>query len=151
MQLLKLDRNRLGLVVLLVGLSLGGLVRSVSARAVQADLTLEAETSPSFDNLMQQAELLAEKSLSQAFDQSEVTEVLIRISGDRAGQSVPLLTVRATRSDWQKDPSLRSYARYHYLSARLLSFATQITPVSVTTPVDRFTRKLQNDPNFQDD
>ncbi|MGV0023879.1 hypothetical protein [Phormidesmis priestleyi] len=149
MQLLKLGR-RLGLTLLLVGLSLGGVARSVSARAVQTDLTIEAETSPSFADLMQQAERLAEKLVSQAFEQAGVTEVLIRISGDRAGELVPLLTVKVTRSDWQKNPILRSHARYYSISARLLKFEAQVAQTA-TTPVSRLPRRSEDDPAFRDD
>jgi hypothetical protein len=149
MQFLKLNR-RLGLTLLLVGLSLGGVARSVSARVVQTDLTIEAETSPSFADLMQQAERLAEKLVSQGFEQAGVIEVLIRMSGDRAGELVPLLTVKVTRSDWQKNSNLRSHARYYSISATLLKFEAQVAQ-SATTSVSRLPRRSEDDPAFRDD
>ncbi|NJR51705.1 MAG: hypothetical protein HC780_21120 [Leptolyngbyaceae cyanobacterium CSU_1_3] len=88
---------------LLMGLWVGA-TPPASAEAIQANLTLEAESSLTFRALIQQAELLAEKSISQAFEQPNVSEVLIRVAGDRYGQSVPLLTVKVMRSDWQKIP-----------------------------------------------
>jgi hypothetical protein len=148
MQLLKLDK-RVGLTILLVGLSLGGVTRSVSARVVQTDLTLNAETSPSFTDLMQQAERLAEKSVSQAFEQAGVTEVLIRLAGDRSGESVPLLTVKVARSDWQKDPSLRSHARYYGISAGLLKFEAQVAQTA--PPTSPISQNSEDDPAFRDD
>ncbi|KAM3096968.1 hypothetical protein ACKFKG_09785 [Phormidesmis sp. 146-35] len=147
MQLLRLDRW-LGLAFLLVGLGLGG-ARSVSARVVQTDLTLEAEMSPSFAALMQQAEQLAEKSVSQAFKQADVTEVLMRLSGDRSGESVPLLTVKVTRSDWQKDSRLRSHARYYSIAARLLKFEGQVAQTA--PPFSSISQNSADDPAFRDD
>ena len=156
MRLLKLERW-LGLTFLLVGLSLCGAARSVSARVVQIDLTLDAETSPSFADLMQQAERLAEKSVSQAFEQSDVTEVLIRLSGDRAEETVPLLTVRVRRSDWQKDSNLRplagiskrSHARYYSVAARLLKFEAQAAQTAL--PISSVSQNSKDDPAFRDD
>jgi hypothetical protein len=123
---------------------------AASAEAIQANLTLEAETSPTFRALIQQAELLAEKSVAQAFEQPNVTEVLIRVAGDRYGQSVPLLTVKVGRSDWQKNPNIRAQARYYNVAARLLNFGTQVAQAPGAS-TSRIFRSSEDDPAFRDD
>ena len=89
----------------------------------QIDFTLRAESNQTFTALMQQAEVLAKSLIERGFAESpSITELSVNILGERNGQEVPLLFSRVSRSNWQKQPSIRQWTRYLGTSAELLGF-----------------------------
>ena len=89
----------------------------------QIDFTLRAESNQTFTALMQQAEVLAKSLVERGFAESpSITELSVNILGERNGQEVPLLFSRVSRSNWQKQPSIRQWTRYLGSSAVLLGF-----------------------------
>ena len=89
----------------------------------QIDFTLRSENNQTFTALMQQAEVLAKSLIERGFAESpDTTELSVNILGERDGQEVPLLFSRVSRSDWQKQPSIRQWTRYLGTSAELLGF-----------------------------
>jgi hypothetical protein len=117
----------------------------------RVNLLINAETSSDFAPLIQRAEQLAEQAVNQTLNQQPaLTEVWVQVGAERNGQSVPLLSIRVTRSEWQKTPSIRAQSRYFSAAEKLLRFDNR-SIVQTVTPVDRFTRRLDVDPDFQDD
>lgn len=89
----------------------------------QIDFTLRAESNQTFTALMQQAEVLAKSLVERGFAENpSITELSVNILGERNGQEVPLLFSRVSRSNWQKQPSIRQWTRYLGTSAELLGF-----------------------------
>lgn len=73
------------------------------------------------NDLVTQAELLAEDTISQQFRQDpDLTAIRVVIVGDRNGEVIPILTTTVTRSQWQEEPQVSSWAGYYSASYALL-------------------------------
>jgi hypothetical protein len=134
------------------------------AESEQIDITLNANGHQTFDSLMQQAEVEASNAIAQLFaTHPNITEVSIRIMGERNGQEVPLIFATVSRTDWQQDPRLQPWARYFGRSPMvLLGFsqpqgtdpnnpaAASTSPMPGFSPIE-FRRQLEEDPAFRDD
>lgn len=115
-------------------------------------VTISSQGNQTFAGLMQQAKILAKKLVEQAFAQTpSPTEVSITIVGEHNGQEVPLLNLRVSRSNWQKEPRIQTWTRYASNSATLLGFLKPKVPQSVATkPVfDQVAASMSDiEPNF---
>jgi hypothetical protein len=114
-------------------------------------VNLNTEKNQSFASLMSKAELAANNSITQQFNQSTVTEVGITVVGERNGQAVPLLFTRVSRADWQAQPKIKSWTKYFTKAAILLGFnlPQKIKPPAPTSSTNISAK--ESDPGFRDD
>lgn len=110
-----------------------------TAETKQIDFTLRSQSDQTFSALMQQAEVQATSLIKQAFAESpSITEVSVRILGERDGQQAPLLSSRVSRLNWQRQPRIQQWTKYFGSSAMLLNFSKPqakhfTSPLSVST------------------
>ncbi|MBW4651322.1 MAG: hypothetical protein KME06_21930 [Kastovskya adunca ATA6-11-RM4] len=130
----------------------------VLAEVNRLNFILKSYGYQTFSSLIQQAESLAIKTIEQAFTQnSSITEVVVTIEGDHNGQVAPLLSVKGSRSEWQKNPQALRDIRYFPSSEVLLGFreSKPSQPTTTTTArsssVERFYESLRTDPGFNDE
>jgi hypothetical protein len=106
-----------------------------TAETRQIDFTLNSQSNQTFPALMQQAEVLATRLIEEAFAESpSITEVSVRILGERNGQQAPLVSSKVSRSDWQKQHSIQRWTKYFGSSAMLLGFSKPPTQQSTSLP-----------------
>lgn len=127
------------------------------AETKSLNLKLASNSSQTFTNLMQQAELLAVNSIAQEFKQSStVTEVAVSIIGERNGQEVPLLFTKVSRSNWLAEPDSHAWTKYFIKAADLLGFNqlpnTKLNVVRQLSIVNTSAKPVPaNDPAYRDD
>ena len=128
-------------------------VLPAKAEARQINLTLTSSSNSTFTSLVQQAESLAHGTIEQIFvAYPSVTEVSVMILGDRNGQEVPLLVSKVSRSDWQRDPSIRTRTQYFSSSELLLGFLKlQVRQAALPGPTPQPANTQLEDPGFRDD
>ncbi len=100
---------------LFVGLLLSSFFATVSpvrAEIRQLDYTLTPEANQSFNGLIQHAERLAAQLIKESFANPSTTAIELKILAEREGLTAPILYVRVTRADWQKQSNLRSAFTY---------------------------------------
>lgn len=113
---------------------------------------LRTEGNQSFNNLMQQAELIAINSIEREFSQfSTITEVGIIVSGERNGQEVPLLSAKVSRGDWQSHPKIQFWTKYYTKAGILLGFNMPQTIKPKVTKLSPSFNSIESDPGFRDD
>ena len=139
---------------LFVGLLLSSFLATVSpvrAEIRQLNYTLTPEANQSFNGLIQQAERLAAQLVKESFANPSTTAIELKILAEREGLTAPILYVRVTRADWQKQSNLRSAFTYLRGADQLLGFrlpqnsqpqASPTTTVSLASP--------QSEPNYYD-
>lgn len=72
-------------------------------------------------DLVSQAESLAEAAINRQFGQnSELLKVEVFVLGDRNGETVPILTVTVSRTQWQENPQVDAWTEYYSNSYALL-------------------------------
>ncbi len=98
------------------------------ARVNERHFTIDANTS-SYQVLVQRAEILTKQSIEQAFQENSTLEAItIIILGERAGQTVPILRTRVTRSQWQANTNISEWTRYFPPSQSLLGYRNNTPP-----------------------
>ncbi len=108
--------------LLLIGMLLSSFVAPACAETKQLDYTLTSDANQSFSGLIGQAELLAEQLAKQGFADPSTTAVEMRILAEREGLTAPIVYVRLTRADWQRQPNIRPAITYLRGADRLLGF-----------------------------
>lgn len=127
---------------------------AISARAEtgQLNLTLSSQENQNFQTLVQEAEALAKKSIQQTFQSNpEITDLSVNILGEHYGQLVPLLSVKVSQPNWQKDPRIQPWTKYFGNAAQLLGFVKYSQPASTSqsTVVPQNVGYItENEPNF---
>jgi hypothetical protein len=76
----------------------------------------------SFEQMIQQAETIAQETANQAFSDPSTTDIVVNIAGEQEGQIAPILFLNVTRENWQRQPSIQLWARYPGGVKRLLGF-----------------------------
>lgn len=130
----------------------------------QLNLTISTKQNQSFSSLIKEAEARAQDAVQQSFQTSKgITNVAVYVSGERNGQKVPLITAVVSQSSWQKNPQVKSWAKYFQDAELLLGFITdtriaQIRQSTATNPlVNPLVSSLvepaglypsENEPNF---
>jgi hypothetical protein len=110
---------------------------SLPAIAIPKELIISSKQNQTFPSLVQEAESTASNFLQQNF-QSSTSELNVYILGERNGQQVPLIWVTVSPAAWQRDPQIKSWAKYFGNADYLLGFAqrkTIVTTPSVVTKV----------------
>lgn len=110
----------------LLGVLISVLVLSQSALAETKEISQTVTSYPgqAFKDLMQQAEALAANLIQQAFvENPAVTQVTVKVAGERTGQEAPLLFASVSRADWERDPRVQTWTTYfNHSSVYLLGF-----------------------------
>ena len=136
--------------LLLIGMLLSSFVAPASAETMQLNHTLTSDASQSFSGLIKQAELLAEGLARQGFENPSTTAVEMKISAERDGLTAPILYVRVTRADWQKQPKLRTITYLRDVD-RLLGFRSpQNSQPQVFSSETVSFASPQSEPNYYD-
>jgi hypothetical protein len=66
------------------------------------------------NDLVADAEFMAADAINAQFNQdSSLTSVQVSVLGDRNGEIIPILTTTVSRSEWQQDPRIAVWTRYH--------------------------------------
>lgn len=123
---------------------------AAQAESKQAEILLNAQGNQTFESLMQRADSIARESLDSGFADSAVTEVAVKVSGEREGQVSPLLYVRVSRSDWQKSSSVRQWARYFGGSTILLGYGRSRSTDTQMAAASTWESSSESEPNFYD-
>ncbi len=139
--------------LLFIGLLLSSFFAPVSpvrAETRQLDYTLTPEANQSFNGLIQQAERLAEQSVKESFANPSTTAIELKVLAEREGLTAPILYVRVTRADWQRQSNLRSSFTYLRGADQLLGFRLpqNSQPPSLATAVSL--ASPQSEPNYYD-
>lgn len=139
--------------LLFVGLLLSSFFAPVFpawAETRQLNYTLTPEANQSFNGLIQQAERLAEQSVKESFANPSTTAIELKILAEREGLTAPILYVRVTRADWQRQSNLRSAFTYLRGAEQLLGFRLpqNSQPLSPATAVSL--ASPQSEPNYYD-
>lgn len=142
------------IAMLAIGMLLGesAVLRAV-AEPQQASYVLDATDDASFPDLMARAQAMATDWITRTLAENPgATEVAISVGAERDGAISPLLTVKVSRTDWQRRPDVRAWAQYLPVSAILLGFqrlgsiTVAVRPaVPVRGPVNP-----NSEPNFYD-
>ncbi len=137
------------------------------------DLTVDSSTFKTFRDLQIAAESKAASYIKQAFS-SNVSQIFLRVLGDRNGSISPILTISVSNAQWRSQPKIQTWAKYYPISNVLLGFVapappaiapptakatTPATPASPTNPVKIESStvprvslpEVQNLPGFRDD
>ncbi|PSB17200.1 hypothetical protein C7B65_19430 [Phormidesmis priestleyi ULC007] len=135
--------------LLLMGMLLSSFVAPAYAETKQLDYTLTSAANQSFSGLIEQAELLAERLAKQGFANPSTTVVEMRILAEREGLTAPILYVRVTRAEWQKQPKLRAITYLRGVD-RLLGFSPQNSQPPVFPSATVSFASSQSEPNYYD-
>lgn len=101
----------------------GGSSTIASAELAQITLSIDSTFVPTFSDLVNQAEALAEIEIYQRFQaDSTISELQITVLGERNGQLVSLLSSKISRSEWQAGSDIRQSTRYFSTSSALLGY-----------------------------
>ncbi|NJM46461.1 MAG: hypothetical protein HC860_09995 [Alkalinema sp. RU_4_3] len=93
-----------------------------SAQAATKQFTQHIDSSSSFENLIQQAEAIAQSTASAAFSDPNTTEITINITGEQSGQIAPILLLNVSRAEWQGQQTIQRWAKYPGGAKQLLGF-----------------------------
>jgi hypothetical protein len=127
-------------VKILASLILSSAILGISATIAKAEptqitLSIDATLAPTFSDLVNQAEFLAEIEISRLFQADPtLSELEVRVLGERNGQLVSLLSSRVSRDAWQASSNIRQWAQYFPTSSALLGYRNS-DPVSTRVAV----------------
>jgi hypothetical protein len=136
-----------GLLSLLI---CGGIsMAPVEAQESRRNLRVDAAPNQTYLSLMQEAESLAKRAIAEAFaSDRNLTEVTVRVIGERNGQVVPLLTTEVSRRDWERTPQISLWTRYYGSAEILLGFLE--LEESEPPPARTNSRQRSPEPDFGD-
>jgi hypothetical protein len=152
--------RRLFSTFILVGVIFAVASRSVAlAETKERYVTLDAGSSQSFANLVQQAEDLAKESIAREFQENPaLTNITVIVTADRGRQLVPVLRSRVSRRNWQQNSRIEQWTRYFADAKLLLGFRDgNISPAnsgpsrSINVPAPSRPASRENDPGYRDD
>jgi hypothetical protein len=128
-----------------------GLSTVSPAQAVTRRFSQQISGGSSFEQMMQQAEAIAEATANQAFSDPSTTDIVVNIAGEQEGQVVPMLLLNLTRANWQQQQDISVWAKYPGGVKRLLGFErpSPLSPVgavvTASNPIrDRMTEREAN-------
>lgn len=111
----------------------------VQAYVSRADVMLDVQPEEAYATFVSRAETVARAAVQRSFDRDIlISEVYITISGQRQGQSSPVLLVQVSRNQWRARPDSRYWATSFPSAKVLLGFG--VTPRSPQAPPTAATR-----------
>ncbi|MEM6253552.1 MAG: hypothetical protein AAF821_11575 [Cyanobacteria bacterium P01_D01_bin.156] len=94
----------------------------------------------SSDDLISQAESMAEKEINQSFSSNpELAEIEVVVLGNRNGDVIPVLTTTVSRTQWQENPQVSAWSKYYQAYALLRRHDRQPPTQVANTPSRRST------------
>ncbi|WP_017713671.1 hypothetical protein [Prochlorothrix hollandica] len=91
----------------------------------QMTVTLEAGQDETYETFITRAETVGRAAAQRQFDNDIlVTEVLVFVNGQKGGMEAPLLSIEASRLQWNNLPDPRRWASYYNSTRRLLQLDT---------------------------
>lgn len=99
-------------------LFLGSFPEPALAGQIRVDMPIYSRTSS--DDLISQAESMAEQEINQYFNSDpELVEAEVVVLGSRNGDVIPILTTTVSRSQWQENPQASAWSKYYTAYALL--------------------------------
>ena len=86
-------------------------------------------------NAKSQAESIVQTELSNGFSDPRVTEMRVGVSGERAGQILPLIQRQMTRESWLKNPKRSFLNGSFWNSQRLLDGRSKVGSFRTRPPI----------------
>ncbi|MBI4783223.1 MAG: hypothetical protein HY785_18155 [Oscillatoriophycideae cyanobacterium NC_groundwater_1537_Pr4_S-0.65um_50_18] len=112
-----------GVLASLLATTLMTAAGSAHAETQELNYTIDSSENRSYATVMEQAEAIAANLITQALtSNSNITEVSVKVTGDRNGSLSPLLFVKVSRSDWQNQPNVQIWAQYFSDASVLLGY-----------------------------
>ena len=136
--------------LLLIGMLLSSLAAPACAETRQLNYTLTSDANQSFSGLIEQAELLTQKLAKQGFADPSTTAVEMRILAEREGLTAPIVYVRVTRAEWQKQPNVRPAINYLRGADLLLGFSSQNSQPQIFRSTTVGFASPESEPNYYD-
>jgi hypothetical protein len=91
--------------------AMGGAI--VCAETQELNYVIDSSDNQNYAAVIEQAEAVAGNSIARAFAENPtMTEILVKVTGDRNGSLSPLLFVKVSRADWQNQPNVQTWAQY---------------------------------------
>lgn len=95
-----------------------GHYRSASADTEVVVIDMATNGHVAHSNLLAEAEVLVSDAISRQFSQNaELSSVQVSVLGHRNGEIIPILTTMVSREQWQRDPRVNAWTRYHHAYA----------------------------------
>ncbi len=128
-----------------------GVATPAQAEVRELTSTLGGEGQPSYQEFLQQAERQAEQLIQQGFAESAVTQVSVKVLGERDGTVAPLLSLTVSRANWQQQPQVQTWATYFRGATVLLGFVPRAGGQPTYTPsVSTAYNIPDSQPNYYD-
>jgi hypothetical protein len=110
-----------------------GLSNIAPALAATRRFSHQIKGDSSFEQMIQQAETIAQETANQAFSDPNTTEIVVNIAAEQEGQIAPILLLNLARADWQRQQNIQLWAKYPGGVKRLLGFErpSPLLPVGV--------------------
>ncbi|MBW4660573.1 MAG: hypothetical protein KME15_18025 [Drouetiella hepatica Uher 2000/2452] len=115
----------------------GGEVARAESQAL--NYVIDSSDDQSYAAVIERAEAMAGNSIAQAFaGNPSITEVAVKVTGDRNGSLSPLLFVKVSRADWQNRPNVQAWAQYLGDASILLGYrgGTSSSTIATSRPTD---------------
>ncbi|MGB3512559.1 MAG: hypothetical protein WBA93_25650 [Microcoleaceae cyanobacterium] len=107
----------------------------VLAETKITSLSIDSNDNNSYKILVERAERLVKNTINQEFENNpEITEITVTILGEKESQIVPVLRIKVSRSEWQKNPDIDEFTRYFADAKYLLKFQDKNTATSDSQP-----------------
>ena len=130
-------------------------VGSGIAHAQELNYVIDSSSDQSYTAVIERAEAMASSSIAQAFAENpRLTEIAVKVTGDRNGSLSPLLFIKVSRVDWQNRPNVQVWAQYlsdasvllGYRSGASSTIATSRSTNAPTVPIGAV--NPNSEPNF---
>lgn len=113
--------QQLGISVLFASIWVVTGFASAYASAIYYTIEVQAPNRSGHDDLVKQAERLAEAEIISRFDSDAgLTEVQIVVLGHRDGEVIPILSANVSRQQWQDSRRVDDWVQYYSSSYALL-------------------------------
>ncbi len=116
------------------------------AYTARVNLTLDRQSTETYDTLLRRAEAAGRAAVQRSFDQDIlVTDVAVIIVAQNQGQIAPILSLQVSRPQWSRRPDTQSWTTYFPNAQLLLGFqqvaSTTPTQTSTTSPASTIIRR----------
>ena len=147
------QRTRIATLRLSLGLGVGcwcisaaAIPQIAQAYTARVNLTLDRQSTETYDTLLRRAEAAGRAAVQRSFDQDIlVTDVAVIIVAQNQGQIAPILSLQVSRPQWSRRPDAQSWTNYFPNAQLLLGLqqvaATTPTQTSTTSPASSTIRR----------
>ncbi len=104
------------------------------AHAQELNYVIDSSSDRSYAAVIERAEAMASNSITQAFAENpSITEIAVKVTGDRNGSLSPLLFIKVSRVDWQNRPNVQVWAQYLGDASVLLGYRGGTSSTTIAT------------------